>query len=210
MIFCHKIYIDEDPILTIAMCEDILAFHIAEGEREEFFRCLTCHIDIIHHPSICNPSLKAKIEHIIARWDFYVPAEYRVAFCSNLNFSARDLREALLQEVVTMVGRVERHVGGYIFPCMFITKGMLFVQWRQDQRNDLLSDLKFLFQLLAEQCYQQAVERGLDGLVNNGELAVLLLWKDVAEKSPVLWWLRNDAGQKRLRGGVLSEEDVES
>ena len=142
MIFCQEIYINEHPVLPIAVREDVLAFHVTGSERQEFFRCLTCHIGIVHHPAICNPSLKAEVEDVIARSDFDVPAKYRVAFRRNLNFSACDLGEALLQEVVTMVGSVERHVSGYIFPCMFITRSMLFVQWRQDQRNVLHSDLK--------------------------------------------------------------------
>ena len=77
-------------------------------------------------------TLKSEKEHVIAGGDLDVPAEYRIAFRRYLYLPMRNLGEALLQEGVTMVGRVERYVGGYIFPGMFLTKNVLFVQWRQD------------------------------------------------------------------------------
>ena len=38
MIFCQEIYINEHPVLAIAVREDVLAFHVTGSKRQELFR----------------------------------------------------------------------------------------------------------------------------------------------------------------------------
>ena len=80
---------------------------------------------------------------------------------------------------------------------------------RQDQCYAIHLNMQLLFQLLAEQSCQQAVERCLDGFVDDGQSAVLLISQHLAEERPMLRVLRHDAWQERLCGSIILEEHIE-
>jgi len=122
-----KIKIEEDTVLAVAMCEDVMARQIPLMNMQQIWLWETVHTSVTHSPAIGDATFTTYEEVIVPRRDLEVTAVNRILLRSDAHFLAHDRLEAFPEIFVPMARRIEWHV------CRIRLAGMLLGNWREDQ-----------------------------------------------------------------------------